>query len=136
MAQKNQARKIVKIHKDFELNKSPCIIFCAKMSKHFQYIYYSQKELKHFGVEMSLEYGILAHFESKIYKDFWAISIFYVLNCFKPFLICFETQCLKKIRQEKFWTISSLYVLYSLINVLEQNARKNQTRKTIPSLHV
>ena len=40
------------------------------MIQYFQYICYSQKELKHFGLEMPLAYGILAHFESKNYKDF------------------------------------------------------------------
>ena len=34
------------------------------------YIYHSQKELKHFSLEMSLVYGVLGHFEFKIYKDF------------------------------------------------------------------
>ena len=31
---------------------------------------YSQKELRCFGLEMSLVYRVLVHFESKINKDF------------------------------------------------------------------
>ena len=51
------------------------------------YIYIFTKYLKHFGLEMLLAYRVLAHFESKIYKDFWTISSFYVLNCVKHFQI-------------------------------------------------
>ena len=29
-----------------------CIIFCDKLSQYSQYIHYSQKELKHFGLEI------------------------------------------------------------------------------------
>ena len=57
---------------------------------------YSQKEL-----EMSLVYGVLAHFESTIYKDFWTVSSLYVLNCFKYFLTYILKQNFTKIRQEK-----------------------------------
>ena len=62
-------------------------------------MYYSQKEL-----EMSLICGVLAHFECKIYKDFWTISSLYVyvLNCFRYFLTYILKQNLTKIRQEKF----------------------------------
>ena len=40
------------------------------MSQYSQYIYHVQKELKYFGLEMSLVHKLLAHFESKIYEDF------------------------------------------------------------------
>ena len=45
-----------------------------------QYIYYSQKELKRVGLEISLVYGVLEYF-SNIYL---------------------RTKCLKKIGKEKF----------------------------------
>ena len=62
--------------------------------------YYSQNELEHFGLEMSLVYGILAYFEFKFRKIFELHENFkcnIVLNIFQ---YIFETKCLK-IRQEK-----------------------------------
>ena len=62
--------------------------------------YYSQNELEHFGLEMSLVYGILAYFEFKFRKIFELHENFkcnIVLNIFQHI---FETKCLK-IRQEK-----------------------------------
>ena len=50
-------------------NKSSCI-FCFKISNILIYILFTKK-LKYFGLKMSLVYGVLAHFEYKIYKDFW-----------------------------------------------------------------
>ena len=58
-----------------------CNFLCQKV------LSYSQKYLKHFGLEMSRVYGVLAHFEFKIHKDFKTIPSLYVLNCFKYFLI-------------------------------------------------
>ena len=73
-ALKNQTRKIL------NYIKSLCIIFCVKIFYYSQYIYYSQKELKHVGLEISLVYGVLEYF-SNIYL---------------------RTKCLKKIGKEKF----------------------------------
>ena len=53
--------KLLKFTKVLNYIKSLCIIFCVKMTKYSQYIYYSQKELKHFRVEIIVVYGVLQH---------------------------------------------------------------------------
>ena len=58
---KKQRRKMVNICNH---SKSSCKMFYVKM------FYYSQKELEHFGPEMSLVRGILAYFEFKFRKIF------------------------------------------------------------------
>ena len=67
---KIRKEKLLKFLKILNYNNSSCIIFYLKMYCYPRYIYHSQKELKHFGLEMSLVYGVLGHFEFKIYKDF------------------------------------------------------------------
>ena len=42
-------------------------------------IYYSQ-ELAHFGPEVSVVYGVLAHFETKIHENF-ALNQVFMYNC-------------------------------------------------------
>ena len=52
---------------------------------------------------------ILAHFEFKTYKDFKTISILFVLNCFKYFLIYFLRQNVsKKLNKKNFQKNKSL----------------------------
>ena len=53
--------------------------------------------MKNFGLEMSLVYGTLAHFESKRYKSFSTISSPCVLNCMKYFLIYILRQHVSKL---------------------------------------
>ena len=72
------------------------------MSQYSQYIYYSQKEFKHFGLEMSLLYGILAHFESKIYEDFWTISNLFCAKLFEIFSYILGQNVPKKSDKENF----------------------------------
>ena len=59
---------------------------------------------------MSLVYGILGNFESKIYKDFGTISSLYVLNCFKYFLTNIMRKNVSNIRQEKL--LKELYQVF------------------------
>ena len=42
--------------------------FCGKLSEYFQYIYYSQKELKHFGLDILVIHAILDHIVLNIFK--------------------------------------------------------------------
>ena len=50
---KNKTRKIVKIHKDFELQHIVMYSFVLKCPNTLN-IYYSQKELKHFSLDILL----------------------------------------------------------------------------------
>ena len=62
---KTKTRKVVKTHKNFEIYMSVSslyMIFCVKCPNILN-IYYSPKELKHFGQEMLVIYEILEHFE-------------------------------------------------------------------------
>ena len=64
--------------------------------------------MKYFGLKISLVYKVIAHFESNV-------------------------QCPEKIRQETFWTISSLHELncfrYFLIHILRWNVSKKSGKK-------
>ena len=53
MGSKTREEKFFKIHKDFELYE----VFMYILN-----IYYSQKELKHFGLEILAVFGTLGHF--------------------------------------------------------------------------
>ena len=52
-------------------------------------MHYSRKELKHFGLEILVVYGILEHFEH------------YLLNWLRYFLIYILGENISKIRKEK-----------------------------------
>ena len=88
-------------------------------------MYNSQKELKHFDLEILVVNGILYNKSSCIIFCAKLFSIF--SNTY------FETFYSKKIRQEKIWKISSLYGLncfkYFLINILRENASKIRQEK-------
>ena len=83
--QKIRHEKLRQFIKILNSNKSPCIRFCTKLFK-----------LKYFGLEMSLLYGVLAHFEFKIHKDFKTISSIWVKNCFRYFQIHILRQMFQK----------------------------------------
>ena len=54
-----------------------------------------------------------------------AISSLYVLNCFKYFLMYIFLQSVPKIRQEKFWTISSICAKLYTADALKELLSKN-----------
>ena len=63
--------------------------------------------MNHFGLEILLVYGILGHFE--------ITTKFYVLNCFKYFLICFGTNVPKNQTRKIFKSCPS-YLIFTKIS--------------------
>ena len=65
LCSKTRQEKLLKFIKILNYIKLLCIIFCVKMSYYPQYLYYWQKELKYFGLEILAVYRILKHLELK-----------------------------------------------------------------------
>ena len=66
------------------------------------------KEMKRVGLKMSLAYVIIAHFESKIYTHFSAMSSVCVLNCFEYFLIYILRQYLLRLDKKNCQTVANI----------------------------
>ena len=94
--------------------KCSCILFWVKMSEYSQIIYCLQEKIAHFGLEVSVVYVILS---------------LYVLNFFKKFSnIYFDTKYVKKWGKKNVEPEQAFMCLI-VLNILEQNISKDQTRK-------
>ena len=67
---KNRTRKIDKIHRDFKLYQ---VFLCQTVLLFSQNLYYSQKELKHFGLQIlgHFEFQVLSGFKHSFNNVFW-----------------------------------------------------------------
>ena len=131
MSQKVRQEKLIKFIKVFELYQVYMHNVLWKMYEYSQIIYCLQEKSRHFGLEVSVGYVVLAHFESKksnkIHKDFLTLSnlmynfLSHIVLIFtnristfwcagsKTFCPKNQAETIDKI-QKYFWTTSSLYI--------------------------
>ena len=113
---KSQTRKIVTIHKDFELHQVFVYHFRYQMVLILSIYLLFTKIIEIFWFRHVIDIWVLVHFEPKIQKYFKIISSPHMLNCFKHFLIYIFGTYLKKSGKKNF----EIYQFY-IYNFLCQN---------------
>ena len=107
---KIRQEKLLKFAKTLNDNESSCMFFCAKLFEIFSNIYYSQEELKHFGLQMSLISGYQQILSSKPIKTL-CIKLFQIFS-----KINFGKNVPKNQKRKNFGLITNIFELIKCQN--------------------
>ena len=120
----NQARKIYKIHKDFELYKVFMHNFCTKMSRYSHYLHFLQEKSTDFSLRLLTNFGrvVLGHFE--LHQVF--MHNFFVSKSLDILIICMSYKKNQHILIWGFWRIfdSGYQYIFSAKKIIEEKLKK------------